>query len=89
MRAETSGMEDDQLEQQLEYLGSHPVSLNTPSVEILATLGLLSALQLQQLNAYIHFAGPLIDTHVCTCCPIYSRRQGDRESCYRCSPGGS
>ena len=52
--------EDDQL-QQLEYLKKHPVSLNGGSVEILVQLQLINPVQLQQLVAYLKWAGPLID----------------------------
>ncbi|MEO5683676.1 MAG: helix-hairpin-helix domain-containing protein [Chitinophagaceae bacterium] len=55
--------EDDALLQQLNYLGKHPLNINTAGAEELAALNMITGLQIQQLLAYRKLFGRLVDKY--------------------------
>lgn len=72
--AESTGREllqDDDLPQRLAYYLKHPVDINTATVDELNDLGILSALQIQNLVAYRKLNGKLIDIYELQSIPFW------------------
>ena len=59
MSSDQNEFNEDAFLEEIEYCKKHPVEVNTAEIKKLEELGLLSALQLENLNSYKKLLGPL------------------------------